>query len=225
MMSRSLCCSFERMGRRIEKIAAELADIFEERRAMGLAFVPKSRSRELSRENDGATDGKRAADGADAARRMIERQRHIHTVAARGARDGRESVGQDEKAQMADIGGLGQARRAARVDVEAFVLRRHAIAERRVEQLGREAGKLHIEIHRALDAGTGRPHRHRPAHQILGARIGWGELRPENEMLRARNTQRMGERLATQIAVDERGDARRSSRCRARQRETPAGSP
>ena len=68
------------MRRRIEQIAAELADILEERALVVDDVVPELPRREFLADEDRAADGQRRAEGDDAAGRVIERQAVIHPV-------------------------------------------------------------------------------------------------------------------------------------------------
>ena len=111
-----------RSGRRVDEITAKLADILKARAVPAHDVVPElARGEFVPDHHRPAVDQKRA--GRDhAAGGVIERQAIVHAVAGARVHDPGKRVARQHHAIMVDVGGLGQARRSRRVDVERAIL-------------------------------------------------------------------------------------------------------
>ena len=72
--------ALERIFRRVQQIAAELADILEHGRLVAAAIVPEFGGGEFVAQHERAAAEQRRPERADAAGRMIERQHVVHAV-------------------------------------------------------------------------------------------------------------------------------------------------
>src|SRR6185312_9487109 len=100
---------------RIQKIAAELANILKEGRSVFVAVGPEFLDREFAPDDKGATGHERYAHRANAAGRVIERQRVVHAIPLARIQRAGEAIHHEQHAHMAEICSLGQARRAGGV--------------------------------------------------------------------------------------------------------------
>ncbi len=196
--------ALQRMRRRVQKIAAEFADVLELRCAVFAAIVPELGRRKLAADDDGTADRQRRADRADAARRVIERQHDIHAVALRRFHGGGEGMHHRLDAQMAHVRGLGQTGRAGGVDVEALVAGGQALAHVLGQGRIRLFGERGVEVLGTLDEAAGRPHFRAFLHVVGGGGVVLGEFRAHDEVLGAGDRQAVGERAFAQVRVDER---------------------
>ncbi len=121
-----------RLRRRIDQIAAQLADILHHRAIVVDDVVPEIAHREALADIDRSAGDQQRADRAEAAGGVIHRQAHI--IAVRGARAhhaGKAETGEHD-AVMIDVRRLRQAGGAGGVDVKRVVLdgERRALALR-----------------------------------------------------------------------------------------------
>ncbi len=102
-----------RVGRAIDEVAAQLADIHEKCAAVAHHVIPEfARRKFLADENRAAAD------------QVIHRQAIVHAVVRPRVHHAREGIGRQHEAEMIDVGGLGQARRARCEDEQRPVLDR-----------------------------------------------------------------------------------------------------
>jgi hypothetical protein len=110
------------MRRRVEEIAAKLADIFEDGAIVVDDVVPEGAGGETLAENDRATGGQRRAARQYAAGGVVERQADIDAVSLGHLHGALEGEHDPLDTVVIDVRSLRQAGRAARVDVEAVVI-------------------------------------------------------------------------------------------------------
>ena len=104
--------AFMRPGRRIQEIAAKLADILEEGGPVIVDVGPEFMHREFAADHQRAAGGQGHTRCAYAAGRMIHRERVVHAVALACIQGACEAVHHIKHAHVAEIRGLGQARRS-----------------------------------------------------------------------------------------------------------------
>ncbi len=139
-----------RVRRRIDEVAAELADILQERALPAHHVVPEFAHREALADDDRAAIQQQCSGGEQTAGGVIERQAIVHAVARTRVHDGGEGMRREHQAVVVDIGGLRQAGGARRVDEERAILdgQRPPLAAR--EPLARESLDLPVD--------AGKPH-------------------------------------------------------------------
>ena len=111
-----------RMRRRVDEIAAELADILQQRALPAHHVVPELAGGEALADHHRAALEQQRAGGEHAAGGVVQRQAVIHAVAGARVHDRGEGVGRKHQPVVVDVGGLGQAGGARRVDEERAVL-------------------------------------------------------------------------------------------------------
>ena len=137
--SRSRCaCSFG-CGRRVDQVAAQLADILEQRAVPAHDVVPEFARGEFLADHDRAAVDQQRAGRDHAAGGVIHRQAIVHAVGGAGVHHAREGVARQHQPVVIDVGGLGQAGGAGRVDVERAILDREPAALRVRQPVAGEA--------------------------------------------------------------------------------------
>ena len=111
-----------RVRRRVGEVAAELADVLEQRAVVAHHVVPELARRELLADHHRAAGEQHRADRHHAAGGVIHRQAVVHAVVGPGAHHAGEGAAREHHAVVVDVGGLRQAGGAGRVDVERAVL-------------------------------------------------------------------------------------------------------
>ena len=122
-----------RMRRRCSEIAAQLADILEQRAVVSAPRRPRIRAPRSSRGSPPSRRRPARADRHHAADAVIHRQAVVHAVARRACPSCRRTSRLASiSAVVVDVRGLGQAGRAGGVDVQGAVLdgQRPAFARR-----------------------------------------------------------------------------------------------
>jgi hypothetical protein len=114
-----------RLGRRVDEVTAQLADVLEQRAALGDHILPEAARRELLAHHHRAAADKGRAGGDHAADAVVHRQTVVHAVTRAGIDQAREPVTPLHQPVMTHIGRLRQTGRAGGVDAQ------RAFAERR----------------------------------------------------------------------------------------------
>ncbi len=190
--------------RGVDQIAAQLTDVLQERAALGGDVLPEAAHREaLAHHDRGAADQGGAARD-DPAYAVIHRQAVVEPVVRLHVDEAREPLAPLHEAQVTHVGGLRQARGAGGVDVERAVGERGRRALRGTQRLARQTRHLEVEARQIVRAGPVRraadPGGEPTAHRRERAR----ELGARNHVARRDDAERVRERLARQIGVDER---------------------
>ena len=193
------------IGRRVQEIAAKLADILENGGAIEAAIFPEFMGREFALDDQREPPVVNAMpDRADAARRMIERQRAIDAVFGFRIQPARKAVHHEQHAHMGEVRRLGQARRARGVDVEGGVLAGEARACRLIRRHIRGRVQSGVEIARADRLPARDPGRRQGIDGGSGLQPAFGKLGADYGMARTGNRNRMDQRIALEIGVDQR---------------------
>ena len=154
-----------RMRWRVDEVAAELADILEQRAVLAHDVVPELARRKFAR---GSPPSRRATSTAPVASTppavwYIGRQSYIRSVGP-GVHDAGEGVARQHQPVVVDVGGLRQAGGAGGVDVERAVLdgERAALGRQRAR---RRTGASTARSMRAYGASAS------PCSQIFGVAV------------------------------------------------------
>ena len=167
--SRSRCWRSNSDARRLQQIAAELADILEQRAVEARDVLPEIRGREFFGERDGCAGKQHAAGRDHAADGMIDRQAIIKAIVRRRAGEACEPAAPVEDAAMADAGGLRQARGARGIDQQRAIVDGDVAPFGRRQRTAVELRERGIDIliapdlRRAARAAAARSRRHRQA--------------------------------------------------------------
>ena len=165
--------------------------------------VPELPRREAFADVYRAADGQGRADGNDAADRVIERQAIVDAVALLGVHHRREGDHRSEHAVMVDVRRLGEAGRAAGVDVET------AVVEGELRPLGwrdRIVGEVHhrlVDPRKPIGGSAVRPHMRAGGEEGGGGGEGVAELGRHDDVLRLGEIDAMGKHGAGQMRVEE----------------------
>ena len=119
--SRSRWRTLGRMRRRRGEIAAEFADILEQRAIPARNVVPELARRKAFLHDDRAAADQRRAGRHDAADAVIERQAIVHAIVRPDVGEAGEPIAPHHDAVMADMGRLRQAGRAGGVDQQRAI--------------------------------------------------------------------------------------------------------
>ena len=111
-----------RAWRRMHQIAAELADILEQRAIVAHHVVPEFARREALADHHRTAVHQQRAGRRQSAGRVIHRQAVIHAVVRRGAHDAGKAVAGEHDAIVVDVRRLRHAGGAGGVDVKRAVL-------------------------------------------------------------------------------------------------------
>ena len=189
----------------IQKIAAKLANIDNNRRALIGGIVPELAGREFPPKDDAGSGEQRDADPANPARAVIERQRDIDPVARRGAGRSDEALHHGLRAHIGQLGGLGHTGCAGRIDIETEIAAAQCLAVCAVRARVRHICQYRLEISHAGACAIKGPKRRRVLKQSLGVDCRGGLLWPGNDVFGVRDIDAMGQRLAFEIVIDHRG--------------------
>ena len=196
--------SLARTMRRVDQIAAELADVLDERAVPCDDVVPEMPRRKFVADHDRAAAHQHRAGRHDAADAVIERQAVIHAVAWAGVHEAGEPKAPLQQPPVAHTGGLRQSGRAGGIDQERAIRDRHRAAFGRAQPLARELFDRVIDALKLVAAV--RPNL-RVAHELrrcapeLLAQFGG-----DDDVCRRDDVDAMGERDAAQLGVDQRND-------------------
>ena len=133
------------MRRRVDQIAAQLADILEQRAVAGDDIVPELARRKFLGDDDRAAAHQERADRRHAADRVIHRQAIIHAVVRRRVHQAGKPKAPLHQPAMADVGGFRHSGGAGRVNRERPIGDRHRAALGLRERSPREAFDLAVD--------------------------------------------------------------------------------
>ncbi len=190
--------------RRVEKIAAQFADIDEQRAAVPNRVAPEFARGEALANIARAADRKSDADRDDAAVGMVHRQAIVHAVLALSVRRGGKAEHDAQHARMGDARRLGQSGRARGEDEQRAVVDRQ-----RGTLLRGEGASLNVSTSSSM-RGSPPPvspwaKTARSAAQPLARARELGRQRSVDDgRLGADDGDAMGERGPGQIGVDQR---------------------
>ena len=203
--------AFARMLGRMHQIAAQLADILEQRAVEIADVVPEFLRGKFVADDDGAAVDQYGAGRDNAADRMIHRQTIVHAVVRAAVHQACEPQTPLQQPLMADIGGLRQSGRARGVDQERAV--------------GDDAWSgVRRQTRRRLDSVQWRDRFAKIASPFAAPcaqRIGWfakmrarrleriGQFRGDDDMFRRDQVNTMRKRRSAKLRVEQRHDAAR----------------
>src|SRR5438445_524805 len=130
---------------RVDEIPAELADVLEQRAVPADHVRPELTGGELVPDHHGAAADQHRARRQHAADAVVHRQAVVHPVAGAGVHHAGEPVTPLHQPSVADPGGLGQAGRARRIDVERPILDGRQPRLGRAERVAREPPDLAVD--------------------------------------------------------------------------------
>ncbi len=195
--------TFVRMVRRIEQIAAELADILEQGGVEADTVAPEGAGRELAAQGDGPAHRQRDAGRTDPADRVIERQGRIdHIARCRSGGRGKGMHGQ-QHAQVGDPRSLRQAGRAAGIDQQDQVLGPDAGAPLSVGARGRGLQQQRVERGEILGHPTGQPGGRRRPQMGPGRPPGLRQRGVDDDMIGPGGVDTMGQPGPGQLGIDQ----------------------
>ena len=185
-----------------EQVAAELADILEQRAVPARHVVPEPRCREAIRDHHRSPGGQHAARCHDAADAVEQRQAVIHPVVRPEVGESREPAAPGHDAPVADHGCLGQPGGAGGVDQQGAVggprrsalLRAERLARQRRQETveGRLVAHPHLWLRGEVGQGADEPVRQRGRHDHVGGpghRDAMGERGPHEARVQQRRRQ------------------------------------
>ena len=183
--SRRRCCGFVRIRRRVDEIAAQFADVLEQRAVVAHDVVPELARGEFLADHHRAAVAQHRAGRHQAAGGVIHRQAVVHAVGRLRVHHAGEGVARQHHAVVVDVGGLRHAGGAGRVDVERAVLdgeRARSLADKRAPASASIAWSMRGE----LGALAVRPDLRRGLEQRTRGREARRELGRDDDVLRRR---------------------------------------
>ena len=190
--------------RRVVEVAAQFADIDEHRAVAPGRVVPELVGRESLANVARAADRQRDSDGDDAAVGVIHRQTIVHSVLGARVGGGGESVHDAQSARVGDARRLRQAGGAGGVDEQRRVLDRQRRPLVRAERGAGEIFDLKIDaLLAARRRAIGEDGRRRVELGEAGGELRQ-EMRFDDRRLGGDDGERMGERGAGKVGVDQR---------------------
>jgi hypothetical protein len=191
------------------KVAAQLADILEQRAVVTHHVVPEFTRGELLADHHRAAVEQHRADRHHAAGGVIHRQAVVHAVVRLGVHHAGEGAAREHHPVVVDVGGLRQAGGAGRVDVKRAVFDGQLCALRLRQRVSGQRVDHGVEPWQA-GALAMRPDLGARFEQWARGRQHVGKLACDHDVLRLDDIDAMGERWSNQIEVDQGGDAART---------------
>ena len=192
-------CALARVRRRVDKIAAQLADILEQRAVPLDDIVPEALHREFFGDHDRATADQQRTGRYDAADRVIERKAVIDAIVRPGLHQSGEPQAPLQQPVMADIGRLRQSGRTGRVNRQRAVGDAHAAALRSAQ---RRAGEFFDLLIDALEAAAAMRPDLRCACDRRRA-VSFGQFAGDDHVPRCDDIDAMRQRRTAQLRVEE----------------------
>ena len=192
--------AFEFGNRCFQEVAAEFADILEQRAVKAHDIAPESLCRKLLSEHHRAARVQHAAWRDDAADAVADRQAIVQPVFDSGAGQSGEPAAPVQDAAVTDAGGLGQAGRAGGIDQQ------RAIVDGDAAPLGRRQRVSIHPIQHCADTGftAVNPDSRRPV-QIRQRRFqNIRKIIREDDMVGVRDVDAMRQRQPDQFGIDQR---------------------
>ena len=196
-----------RLARRrlgVQQVAAQLADVLEQRAVPADDVAPELAGRESLAEHHRRAADERRAGRHHAADAVIHRQAVVHPVAAANAHQPGKPVAPLHQPEVADLGRLGQPGRARCVDVERPILdgRRPALAPG--QRLARVTFDVKIDAREIAVARAVEPDRGRAGQVRQRGQEGLDELGGHDDVAGRDHIDAMRERAAGEVGVEER---------------------
>src|SRR2546422_173597 len=192
---------------RVDEIAAELADVLEQRAVPADHVMPELTGGELVPDHHGAAADQHRAGRQHAADAVVHRQAVVHPVAGAGVHHAGEPVTPLHQPSVADPGGLGQAGRARRIDVERPILDGRQPRLGRAERVAREPPDAAVDPREVAETVAVRPDSRRAGEVRQRAGEPFEELRGHDDVPGRDEIDGVRERGPCQIGVEQRNDA------------------
>ena len=196
-----------RLRRRVDEVAAELADILEDGALVAHDVVPELARGELFADHHGAAVDEHGAGRDHAAARVVHRQAVVHAVGGLRVHHACKAERRQQEPVVVDVRRLRHAGGAGRIDEERAVLDGERPAFLGGERIDRQRLDFPVDARQGGRAFAVHPDL-RPLLQMrLGGRKGRAELRRDDDVLRVDHVDAMGERGAGEIGVEQRHHA------------------
>ena len=195
-----------RARRRVQEIAAQLADIEYERGLVSRRVLPEIPGREFLADDDRAAPDERRAGREHPAIGMVHRQGVVHPVVRPDIHHRGEALRHRHQPVMVDVRGLRHPRRAARIDEQRLVL------DRQVRLLGGAERRARKGLDGMVDARFGgfgltmRPDLRLGLQPPSRGLEGGNQLARHDHMQGFNDVDAMGEARAEQIGVEQGAD-------------------
>ena len=195
-----------RIGLGLQQVAAQLADILEQRALPADDLVPELARRKFLSDHDGAPPDQHRAARQHAPDAVIHRQAVVHPVARARVHHAGEPVAPLHQPVVTDVGGLGQPRGARGVDIQRPILdgRRPPLGQ--TQRFARASLDVAINAQHSVVVAAVRPDRGRARKVRQRGEQQIDELRGHDDVLRRDDIDAMGERGAGQIGIEQRDD-------------------
>ena len=198
-----------RMRRRVDKVAAQLADILHERAVPARDVVPELAGGKLLAQHHRAAPDEHGAGRQQAAGGVVHRQAVVHAVVRARVHDARKGVAREHDAVVVHVGGLGQAGGAGRVDEQRAILDRELAPLVAGQRVARKTLDLAVDARAKLGARR----RRAATRSALTVRCGLRglerreQLRRHDDVLGRDDVDAVRERVTGQVGVEQRDHA------------------
>ena len=195
-----------RMRRRFHEIAAQLADVLEQRAVVGDHLVPEFAGGKFFADEHRAAGDQRRADGDDPAGGVVHRQAVVHAVIGARVHHAAKATGRKHDPIVVDVGGLRHARGAGGVDEQRLVLDGEVDLFRDAERPAVERGNCEIDTRMVAGLRAGiavQPDLRRGFEKARGRYEGGEALRRDDHVPRCDDVDAIGERSAGETGVEE----------------------